>query len=519
MNRLSRGSRRTAGVAAGTAVLLGTFLASAPGAMASIKPTPANTVAAALGANNIPAALVVLVDISASMAPPTGAYSEVYQQLPQFLTALHKQDPEDQVSVVEFADKADTHLVYNWGAPQDFHPEQNPNFTVGTDIGFAFQTALDQFASAPKNAQVDDVLLLSDGGMWAPDDAQYDGGAGYQAPGWGQLRQRVQGQPITGYGLPLTGDPALVSDLGSALTNGFGTQSSMLSANYSNLTSEMDAAQQKILDTRVATAAAQDSGASVQVAWSGSSVTSDTVQLHPAAGSADLTLKLTTTTSHVPLDVQNLHVSVSGFPEPITGQAAGDILVPPGHHPVTVPLHLSWKPIGNAQQTYSGTITLTATVGSPYYDAIRNYYQDRSFTVGGLAGGDTEYYQAAPPPPFNTLELLLIIVLVLFLLAVAYGLLLLRTRLSGTLTFRPPSSPLQTVELPRFWPWYTFDTSKLGVHQGTISVRRSVKTREMRLTSSMHRKVPVVLKDNGSTTIAGIRVQHAAGPQREFAGR
>jgi hypothetical protein len=522
MNRPTRGIRRTVATVAGTAVLLGAFLAAAgataPAAWATVEPATAAAVAAGLGANNIPAALVILVDTSASMAPPGGLYPDVYKQLPKFLTALHKQDPEDQVSVVEFSDKSDTQVIYNWGPPQDFSPPPNPHFSVGTDIGYAFQLALSQFDSAPKNALIDDVLLLSDGGMWAPDDPTYDGGQGYSAPGWAKLRQRVQGLPVTGYGLPLASNPSLTSDLGQALTEGFGSQQAMLSSNYSDLAGEMVAAQQKIMDSRVATAAAHDSGRGVQVRWSGAGVVNGMVQLNLAAGKADPSLTLTATTSRVPLEVQDLHVSVSGFPEPINGTVGGDISLSAGQQ-VTVPLQLSWKPVNNSTQIWSGTITLTATVGSPYNDAIRGYYLDRSFRVGGLIGSVSAYYQASPPAPPNVLLIALIVLLVLLAAAALLALVAIRTRLSGTITFTPADGRGRTEALPKFRPWYTFDTRELGVQQGTILIRRTLITRDMRMTSSRHRKNTVTLRDNGTATIAGIRVQHDAGPQRELAGR
>lgn len=518
MSRLTRGLRRRTSTrtAAGVAVLmLGAFLAAAPGAAASVGPA---AVAAGLGADNIPAALVILVDNSASMAPPNGLYTDVYHQLPKFLAALHKQDPEDQVSVVTFSDKADTQVIYNWGAPQDFRPPPSPRFVVGTDIGYAFQVALNQFESAPKSAQVDSVLLLSDGGMWAPDDPTYDGGQGYRAPGWARLRQRVQGLPVTGYGLPLAANPSLTSALSQALSEGFGSQQAMLSSNYSDLTGEMGAAQQKILDSRVATAAQSDSGRGVQVTWGGPGVSNGTVQLNLAVGTADPSLTLTANTSRVPLEVQDLRASVSGFSEPITGTVAGGISLLPGR-PVTVPLRLSWKPVNNSQQIWSGTITLSAKVASPYSDAIRNYYGDHSFTPGGLVGAASISYQASPPAPPNVLLIALIVFLVLLALGAALALVAFRMRLSGTLTFFPPVGQQRTDPLPRFRPWYLLDTSELGLQQGTIIVRRTLRTREMRLTSSRHRKQSVMLRDNGTATIAGIRVQHEAGPQRELAGR
>src|SRR6516162_9312539 len=88
------------------------LVSSALPAAAGVTPAPASVVAADLGADKIPAALVILVDTSASMAPPAGLYPRVHEQLPKFLAALARQDPQDQVAVVQFASKAATRTIY-----------------------------------------------------------------------------------------------------------------------------------------------------------------------------------------------------------------------------------------------------------------------------------------------------------------------------------------------------------------------------------------------------------------------
>jgi von Willebrand factor type A domain len=275
------------------AVAAGALLGSAVPVAAGVAPAPASTVAADLGADKIPAALVILVDTSDSMAPPTGLYPRVYAQLPKFLAALARQDPQDEVAVVQFAGKEATRTISPMAPPTpDIPLLRNPTFTGGTDIGYAFQVALGDLAQ-DKNAQVGGVMLLSDGGLSEPSDPVYDGGEGYQAPGWAKLRQQVQGLgiPVTGYGLPLTSSQADISGLDAALSACFGPQQVTLTSNFNDLSSQFATTQQKILNSRVAVAAAPDSLHGVKVTWGGTGVSDGTVQLNPSTGHAQLSLK------------------------------------------------------------------------------------------------------------------------------------------------------------------------------------------------------------------------------------
>src|SRR5262252_1491571 len=93
--------RRLAGAVAATAAALAYTLATGMSASADVKPADPSTVAAALHADKVPAAIVVLVDISRSMSASRGGpYPQVRQELPRFLTTLANQDPQDRVAVI-----------------------------------------------------------------------------------------------------------------------------------------------------------------------------------------------------------------------------------------------------------------------------------------------------------------------------------------------------------------------------------------------------------------------------------
>ena len=373
------------------ALAVGWAIAGPTAAYADIPPAGPATVATLLGADKIPAELVVLVDISDSMSGRNGGlYPQLRTQLPEFLAAVAKQDPQDRVAVVVFGNRNDTHTIYT-GPPTPDIPLPGDANSRGTDIGYAYQLALSNLARAPGGVQLGDVLLLSDGGLWAPDDPTYDGGRGYQAPGWAALRSQVQGLgiPVTGYGLPLTRNTADIDALGKALTACFGSQQLMLSPNFTDLTGQLNGTQQKILDSRVAIAAGPDSGRGVQVTWAGPAVSGGTVRLDLPSGQANVSVRLTAGSRRIPLHVNDLSVQVTGVPANVTaGISSGDIALKPGQS-VTLPVHLSWPAVtgGSAAAaggttSWPGKLTLTGHVYSPFTNAIKKYYLDKSFTVG-----------------------------------------------------------------------------------------------------------------------------------------
>lgn len=526
-------TRRLATTFTAAAVLAGAMIAYGTPANADVPPARASTVATLLGASNIPAALVVLVDISDSMsASQHGLYPQVHTELPKFLRALAKQDPQDQTAVIEFGNKNDTQIIKPMGPPTPSIPlPADATHDIGTDIGYAFQLALTALGKVPKNIQLGGVLLLSDGGLYAPDDRQYDGGMGYSAPGWATLRTQVAGLgiPVVGYALPLTSNPTDIANLNQALLTTFGPQREMLSSNFSNLSSQFET--QDVLKSRVAVAAGPDSGQGVKVTWSGPTTAGGRLLLDLPSGGANLSVSLTCSTRRVPLRVDDLSIQTSGFPADVTPTISGsDIALKCGQQsgqPVNLPVHLSWPPVTGksavaqgGRRSWSGTLTLSGHVYSPFTNAIRNFYLDKSFTVAGLTGGFSTGYLATIPGPLNLLALLLVVLLAVVLIAVACIILIRRAGLQGALIITPSSGvDGPPVTLPR-WPRFSVRLDQVIGKSGVIRVSRSPfnPTMRIKLRKSSLPDEENTLLPGGQTMISGLVVTHerkVPGPRPE----
>lgn len=489
-------------------------------ASADVPPAGPATVAAALGANKIPAAIVVLVDISDSMsASENGLYPEVHTELPQFLAALARQDPQDQVAVIVFGNRNDTRIIYPMGPPTPNIPLPGDADSLGTDIGYAFQLALQQLSVAHKNIQLGDVLLLSDGGMWAPNDPTYDGGRGYHAPGWATLRSHVQGLgiPVTGYGLPLTRNATDIDALGQALTVCFGEHQQMLSANFSDLTAQLNGTQDKIQSSRIAVGAAPDSGRGVQVTWQGPASSIGAGRLNLPSGQADLSVRLTATTRRIPLHVRNLSVQVTGLPAgDITARiSTADIALAPGRS-VTLPVHLSWPQVtadsaaaAGGRRSWPVTLTLNGHVYSPFTNAIRKFYLDKSFTIGTLAGNTSPGFVAVIPSSIGLFDWLLILLLAALALAAGGVLAGRRARLRGVLIVSTVGDKSYPFILPSR-PWFSSRIDDVLGIPGVIHVRGNPVNREMRV-KLRDSKLPDgedTLEPDGRTMISGLMITH-----------
>jgi hypothetical protein len=512
-------ARRLALTFAATAVVAGSVIVCGTAANADVPSASPSTVAALLGASKVPAALVVLVDISDSMsASEGGLYPEVQTELPAFLGALAKQDPQDQVAVVVFGNRNDTRTIYPMGPPTASIPLPGNANSLGTDIGYAFQLALANLAQAPKNIQVGGVLLLSDGGMWAPNDPTYDGGRGYRAPGWATLRKQVQGFsiPVTGYGLPLTKNTGDIDALQQALTACFGSQQQMLSPNFSDLTGQLDGTQEKILDTRVAAAAGPDSGQGVKVSWKGPAASGGALQLNLPSGQANVSVTLTAGTQRIPLHVNDLSVRATGLPANVTTRiSSSDIALAPGHS-VTLPVELSWPSVtgdsaaaAGGQRSWPVKLTLSGHVYSPFTNAIKKYYLDKSFTTGQLTGNASANFVAIIPSSLGFFQWVLIFLLLVALIGGACFIAVRRARLHGALAISTVGDVSGQLTLPPR-PWFSGRIDNAIGIPGIIHVRGNPLDRRMRI-KLRNSRLPDgenTLEPGGRTMISGLMVTH-----------
>lgn len=498
--------RAAVAASAGVALSIGPALQE-QAALAAGPVSPA-TVAARLGANKIPAELVILVDISGSMTSD-GLYPKVKRVLPNFLGTLRRQDPQDLVAVVTFGSRQDTQTVY-LGRPIRRVPLPESATSGATDFGYAIQQALGILKQAPPRIQVGGVMLLSDGELDAPDDPPY---ASYSAPGWRKLRTMAQGlgMRVTGYGLPLSENPVYINSVTITLSQVF-AQRQTLGPDLGNLGEQLNLAKQQVMNSRVATAVQPDIGSGARVSWPALPGRDGVPPLDLGAGHADLQLRLTSTASRVPLTVAGLSVTLSGFPVPVTGRVPGGAhrLAPGGS--VTLPVDLSWPPtsggwslIGGSRSA-PGRLTVTGRVTSPFTRTIHDAFADPAFRVGGLTGEVSAPLAAAVPAKFAAFAWLGIVLLFMFAGA---GVTVWRARLGGYLVFTPPNRGSATLDLPRR-PWIATHAEDVIRIPGRLTVRR-LHGRNMRVTLRVNGSVSRgVLPPGGQTWVAGISIDHRA---------
>lgn len=502
---------RRIGWALTTAILAaGGALAAAPPGLASVPTATPAAVAAGLGVKGVPGELVILVDISGSMsASKHGLYPQVQQELPRFMNALAKQDPQDTVGVVVFGAAADTQTIYV-GPPAGYVPLPGDATSPETDFGAAFKQAVGILREAPSNVQAGGVLLMSDGQLDAPGDPEYDG---YQAPGWRALRTQIASlpMPVTGYGLPLISDQTDIDGVNEALAAVF-SHRQLLTRYVGDLGAELMLADQQIYDSKIADAARSDIGRGVRVTWSGLPGTSGGPPLSLASGQCTVLLTLTSTTQRVPLAVGDLSVTSSGLPVTMSGTlSASDRTLAPGKS-ITLPVHLRWhsmpegSSLAGSQRTLRGRLQLSGNVYSPYTHAIRDAYGDTAFSVGGLAGGTSSAFSVTAPTGVN------LILWVLFLLAVVIVLITIgamRARLDGSLILTSVDGDPRTLPLPRL-PRATTRTDDLIAIDGWLTVRGTPFGKTMQITLRLDNRPAGrgILRPGGRTMIAGIDVVH-----------
>lgn len=500
-----RSPRAITGVAA--VLVASGILLAAPTALAAGAPPAPATVAARLGANHIPAEVVILVDTSKSMEWD-GLYPVVKRELPRFMDELKKQDPHDTVGVVVFGTRHDTRVIY-LGPPTtavSLPPRASSN---ATDFGYAFQKALDILSRASSKVKVGGVLLLSDGTLNAVGDPHYNG---YSAPGWARLRSRAHrlGMTLTGYGFPLRGDRAGIDSVNRALDAVF-THRVTLGPNLGDLGRELSLADQKIMNDRVASAVQPDSGKGIRVAWRELPGSAQTPALDLGTGHAELRLQLTAMTQRVPLDVAGLTVTASGFPVTVTGSVAGGgRSLAPGQS-VTVPVRLTWQPVSRRSlslgggRAVHGRLTLTGRVTSPYTSAIKDGFDDRSFAVGGLTGEESAPLVGTIPGPVNDTPWLAALVVLLVAAAGAAGL---STQMGGRLILVHPEHAPVAIALHRL-PWISRSTQKLIGIPGRVTVLGAIRRKRIRVHLRLGQQTDtVVMKPWDQAVIAGVHVIH-----------
>ena len=448
-------------------------------------PASRDAVLQALGVRDVPAEIVLLVDISGSMES-NNLYATVRRDVRAFLQILKKDDPDDLVGVITFGGPHDG-TVADPGPPNPdiwLPPQANAQ---ETDCGPAFELAYNMFLEgAEQNIKVGGVLLLSDGEVSMPyhDDPTY--GTGFTARAWKTLRAEVQAlrMAITGYDVPLTGNPAFTGNQNTALSKVF-YPVQQLPYSTTDLNQALGVAKLRILDRKVASVAAQDSGKGVRVSWGG--LQGDHGKpLDLSTGHAYVSLTLAAATQRVPLYLSGLSITSTGLPVTMRGTIPGGLTLLPRHHPSTVRIRLTWTPKRNGQtmtgspRSMRAALKLDATVSSGFTPTLASDF-DTAFSAGGLHGAISPLFTASEPVQWDIREVLLIVLGVMVVLG---GCVCFMARMTGTLvlsTVGPVSgSPASGGVRLRGLPWRSCRTQQLIGEPGRITVHGSMLGPEIR---------------------------------------
>ncbi len=493
----------------------GAFAVSPSAAADGPPPASRSEVLAGLRVGPVRAEIVILVDISLSMSrSQNNLYSNVLAELPVLLSTLASQERQDTVVVIEFASAAATEQIYE-GPPSTSATAALPPQAaeVGTNIGFAFQKAIEKLQQAPPGIQAGGVLLLSDGQLYAPEDPGY---GSYSDPGWSQLRTEAQHLPmkVTGYGLPLTTSQALISNVSAALGKVFGTPL-VLAGNPSDLNSELGTFEQQLLNTEVTSAAAPDVGKGVRVSWSG-------LPARPldmtSSGQMDVKVTLTATTQRVPLYLTGLSVSAPRLPTMSGTLPASDQTLAPGQS-VTLPVHLTWRrgsgglSLTSGRRTVQGQLVLAGHVYSTYTQTIKYSFNDTSFATGSLSGASSAQFPAITLVGWN-LSFLPIILALALLLRAAFAFYRFRIRLSGTFTLSSVDDDANVIPLSRWRLRRSVRTDDVIGIPGRMIVRGNLFDKGMRIRLHLENRPSgeLDLAPGGRTMIAGIDIVHDKNP-------
>jgi hypothetical protein len=377
--------------------------------------------------------------------------------------------------------------------------------------------------------QVGDVLLLSDGQV--SDTIQDDPTYGGQAPAvfteqsWQDLGAAAGKLPfqVTGFEIPLTSDVTLQASQEAALKHVFRhvTQlqytSDLVKDPAQTIQQIQTATTQDVQNTKIESAAAPDSGAGVQVTWSGLPGSPGKPADLGKPGHADVKVTLQARTRRVPLCLSGIAVTSSGLPVRmrVTGLPAS-VEIPAGGS-LTRVVTLSW-PAGSSGITWWGPrpvpahLAMTATLSSPFESVISPV--DTGFSYGHLLGGATRF-TADVPPVITVVDLIGLTILVLligfaFWLVWMGGELVLATGeepapATGTGSGHPPIS-LRGLRRSHQIDGLLGKPARLTA-SGSLR-RRAIKVR-IKVDDQRWTKVPVWLPRGGTKdNIAGVAIQH-----------
>lgn len=396
-------------------------LCGAATAAAADTPVTRDDVYRALKVDEVPAAYVVLVDVSSSMQDkgPDGVplYTTVKRRLADFLGSL---TPADQVAVVTFGRA--TSVVHPMSAADrtgglfDGELPRSAEETA-SDHGAALNAAADQLERS--TAPVGAVLLLTDGAVNAPGSPYGRLGS----PAWQQLKKRYAAlgadHKIMGYGLPLAEGTRVSDVLGGA----FGAPR-ILPVAPAALGSQLSAAKDQVRTQKALSVLRAERDDTVAVSVSGEGVSQGGpghagVRTGSGTGGRSRTVEVTleSRAAHVPLTVRLTGDGGSGGPRLAQAGPAGPVTLLPGEKK-TVRMTLTWHqdPVFSlvpGSRDFQARVDLRAEVSSPWTPVIRGSLGDTRFSAGEPVVTDVELSGSVPGRTPGWLYPLVLLVLLL----------------------------------------------------------------------------------------------------------
>ncbi|MFJ9542510.1 vWA domain-containing protein [Streptomyces sp. NPDC101225] len=387
-------------------------------APAADAPVTRDDIYRSLKVDDVPAAYVVLVDVSSSMQDkgPDGVplYTTVKRRLADFLASL---TPADQVAVITFGRATSVvHPLSPATRTGDLIDKELPRTAEesASNHGDGLNAAAEQLEHT--TAPVGAVLMLTDGSV----NAQGTPYATLGSPAWRDLKKRYGAlstdRRITGYGLPLAEGTKIADILGNAFAS-----PRILPVDPAALGSQLSDAKDQVRSQKALSVLRTDRGRSVAVSVGGEAVRpadngAVTVSTGGGTGSRSRTLRVTleSRTRHVPLTVR---LSADGGPGSARLSGAGPVTLHPGER-TTVRVRLTWRQdaqfsVFPGSSDFQSHVTLRADVSSGWTTVVRGSLGDRDFSPGAPVMTDVRLRGTVPGHTPGWLYPLVLLVLLL----------------------------------------------------------------------------------------------------------
>lgn len=333
---------------------------AAVGSGASAQQVSREDVYAALGVDQVPGDLVVLVDTSGSMAQDD-LYGRVATALRPLLDTVA---PADHVALITFDTAPAVRFSGRVEAGQSPLSQLPPDATgQATDIGAAIGAGIDELAR-PDASDIATLVLLTDGRHDPPAGSAFPAETG---PAWEELRQRAAEltaqRRLRAYALELR------ADTDARLLKTVFPDTTVVALPPDQLEGYLGRVREQARADKARALLAADQQAVVRATWP--------QDVRIAAEPRAVTVRLTSEAQHLPLHVAIRDVGAQ--PEPVSlAEPPATISLDPGDTG-EVEVELSWVPpsgfrFGRSEVTAAATLSLAAEVTTPWAPVLADEF-------------------------------------------------------------------------------------------------------------------------------------------------